>query len=107
MKKIKFIILTMLLLASIPATAQNLDFKEPSTIVLWLTPLLTLAATWLIKKVAPFVTGVVTLLVVPLLAALITWLTTIITGDTEWLAQIFAGIGSVFVHQLYEYFKQN
>lgn len=105
MKQLKFLLLAMLLVVSIPAMAQNLDFQEPSTIVLWVTPLITLAGTWLIKKLAPFVTGVVTLILVPILAAGITWLTAIITGDASWTAQILAGTGAVLLHQLYEYFK--
>ena len=106
---LKFFILTLLLLIALPAMASNqdLDFKEPSTIVLWLTPILTLAGTWLIKKVAPFVTGVVTLIVVPLMAAGITWLTSIVTGDANWTAQILAGAGAVLLHQLYENFNKS
>lgn len=110
MKQLKFLLLAVVLFIALPVMAstsvvQDLDFQEPSTIVLWLTPVLTLAGTWLIKKTAPFVTGVITLIIVPLLATGITWLTSIIAGDASWTAQILAGVGAVFMHQLYEYFK--
>ena len=108
MKQFKFLLLAFTLCIAMPAMAftsnQDLDFQEPSSIVLWLTPLITLGATWLIKKIAPYITGVVTLIVVPLIAAAITWLTNIITGDASWAAQILAGCGAVLLHQFYEYF---
>lgn len=105
----KQFLLTLLFLVCIPlsifaATSQELDFKEPSSIVIWLMPLLTLSATWLIKKIAPFITGNVTLMVVPLLALAITWLTSIITGEASWLEQLLAGVGAVYVNQLYRSF---
>ena len=107
MKQFKFLILAFALCIAMPVMAftnQDLDFKEPSSIVLWLTPVITLFATWLIKKVAPFISGVITLVLVPLIAAGITWLTSIITGDASWVAQILAGTGAVLLHQFSEYF---
>lgn len=105
----KIVLLSMLLLATFSASAlapQDLDFQEPSTIVLWLTPVITLGATWLLKKIAPFVTGIVTLMVVPLIAIGITWLTSIFTGDASWTAQTLAGVGAVFLHQISLYFNK-
>lgn len=107
---LKFFILALLFLAAIPVTAQDvafeeLNFQEPSNIVLWLTPLLTLAGTWLLKKI-PAVSGTITLIIVPIVAAGITWLSSIVTGDANWTAQILAGSGAVLLHQFYEHFKK-
>jgi hypothetical protein len=108
----KFLVLTlMLFLLATPIFASNaiqeLNFNDPSSVVLWLMPLLTLGGVWLLRKL-PFISGSITLFLVPLVSIGITWLTSIITGDASWIAQILAGVGSVFLHQLSEHLsKQN
>lgn len=101
--QLKFILLALLLSLSIPVMAsQEVNFSEPSTIVLWLTPVLTLIGTWALKFI-PAISGTLTLIAVPIVSALISWVTNYLTGDSSYIEQILAGVGAVWLHQLYEH----
>lgn len=101
MKTILFLFL--LFPGLIMAQDSPIDFGSASSVITWLMPVLTLAFTWLIKKIAPFVTGTVTLIVVPLVSTGLAYLGTVISNDTSWLISFLVGLGSVFLNQFYKY----
>lgn len=88
-----------------PAMAQEelVDFGSASSVITWLMPVIVLGATWLIKKIAPFITGTVTLIVVPLVSTGIAWLGTVLDSDSSFLVSLLAGLGSVFLNQFYRH----
>lgn len=71
--------------------------------ITWLMPVIVLGATWLIKKVLPFIRGTATLIVVPLVSTGIAWLGTVLDSDSSFLVSLLAGLGSVFLNQLYRH----
>jgi len=86
----------------------QIDLTNVNTIIGILTPLLTLVATWLFKKVSDKITGVVTLVVVPVVAGLFTLITQWLTDTTlSWGLQLLLGCSAVFIHQLYLYVSGN
>ena len=106
--KLKLILLTMLLAVqgmfalTLIQDVPEVDLTNVNTLVAIVTPLVTLAATWLLKKILPFITGIKTLVVVPIVAGIFTLLSDLlITHDLSFIVQLVAGIGAVFIHQLY------
>lgn len=83
------------------AQSDPIDFGSASSLITWLMPVITLGVTWLVKKIAPFVTGTVTLIVVPLVSTGIAWLGTVVDADSSFLVSLLAGLGSVFLNQFY------
>jgi hypothetical protein len=104
----KIAVPTLFLLAPVAIFAQDepIDFGQASSVITWLMPVITLGATWLIKKIAPFITGTVTLIVVPLVSTAIAWLGTVIDGTTDFWVSLLAGLGAVFLNQLYRYITE-
>lgn len=107
MKHLKFLIVIFaaLMLVPLQAIAQEelVDFGSASSVITWLMPVIVLGATWLIKKIAPFITGTVTLIVVPLVSTGIAWLGTVLDSDSSFLVSLLAGLGSVFLNQFYRH----
>ena len=107
----KYLIMTILML-SVSAVAlamgqevPEVDLSNTSILMGIATPFLTLAGVWVAKKFVPILKGTGTLLIaMPLMAGLITWLTSYIAGnDLSWILQLLLGSGSIFIHQLYYY----
>tara|TARA_R110000772_G_scaffold182375_2_gene293630 strand:+ start:2042 stop:2341 length:300 start_codon:yes stop_codon:yes gene_type:complete len=88
------------------STGQDLDFNDPSALVTAISPLIILAATWAVKKLVPIVSGVGTLIVVTVLSAISAWVTGLIIEDGSWLILFLAGLGSVFINQVYVQFTE-
>ena len=113
----KFLLLTMFfaLFVTAPLFAMVQDVEVPevdltnvNVIIGILTPLITLLGTWLFKKVSSKITGVVTLVVVPVIAGLFTLVTQALTNtDMSWILQLLLGCSAVFLHQLYLYASGN
>src|SRR5690606_20081485 len=106
--KLKLILLTFLLAVqgmfalTLIQDVPEVDLTNVNTLVAIVTPLVTLAATWLLKKILPFITGIKTLVVVPIVAGIFTLLSDLLfTHDLSFIVQLVAGIGAVFIHQLY------
>jgi hypothetical protein len=102
----KRILALMLLLLAVPAAlfAQDgdaIDFGNATSVITWLMPVITLGVTWLVKKIAPFVTGTITLIAVPLVSTGIAYLSTLISEDSSFWLNAAVGLGSVFLNQLY------
>lgn len=92
------------IMAPMFALAQGddaIDFGSATSVITWLMPVITLGVTWLVKKIAPFVSGIGTLIVVPLVSTGIAYLGTLVTPESSFLVSLLAGLGSVFLHQLY------
>lgn len=85
------------------AQGDEINFGSATSVITWLMPVITLGVTWLIKKIAPFVQGTATLIVVPLVSTGIAWLSTLIDADTSFVVSLLAGLGSVFLNQFYRY----
>lgn len=96
-------LLFVLLLAPMALLAQEetIDFGNATSVITWLMPLITLGTTWLIKQIAPVVTGTATLIVVPLVSTAIAWLGTALEPDSSFTISFLVGLGSVFLNQLY------
>tara|TARA_R110000744_G_scaffold195512_1_gene314572 strand:+ start:29977 stop:30321 length:345 start_codon:yes stop_codon:yes gene_type:complete len=78
-----------------------IDFKDPVSVLTWIMPVLTLGATWLVKKVAPFINGTVTLIVVPIISSALAYFGTMADGSSSWIVLFVSGIASVFLNQFY------
>lgn len=103
--KVNFKFLVLFMLLAVPALifasdVVPIDFASPTSLLTWLMPIITLGVTWLVKKIAPFVTGTTTLIVVPLIATGTAYLGTL-ASDSSFIVMFFAGIGSVFLNQFY------
>ena len=82
---------------------DTVDFSDATSVITWLMPIITLGVTWLVKKIAPFVTGTATLFVVPIVSAGISYLSTLVTDDAGFLLNFGVGLASVFLNQLYRH----
>lgn len=102
MKNSMKIALALLLFAPVFLMAQDepIEFGNAQSILTWLMPVITLGVTWLVKKISPFITGTVTLIAVPLISTGIAYLGTI-SSDSNFIVLFLAGLGSVFLNQLY------
>lgn len=92
------------LIAPLALFAQNgeLDVSDPASVIAQLTTFITLAAVWVVKKIAPKIPGTWTLLVAAALSGGVTWLTNMLGNpDLSWLAQFGLGLASTFLHQVY------
>lgn len=96
-----FVVAFLLVPATLFAQEGEVDFGSATSVIEWLMPIITLGVTWLVKKIAPFVQGTVTLFVVPLVSAGIGYLATLIDADASFLVSFLAGLGSVFLNQFY------
>ena len=98
----KFLAMALLLFMPVMIFAQDepIDFGDSASVLTWLSPLITLGVTFLIKKIMPFVTGTTTLIVVPLVSSGIAYLGTVIQPDSSWLLSFLVGLGAVFLNQL-------
>lgn len=111
--KTKFLLLLVMFLFSavavaMPEVAQEVDIQDPSSIVVYLTPFIVLAATYLIRLVKPSIPGWATMLVVLAFSTLTTFLTDLLANpDIGFFAQFGLGLASVFVHQLQKQFTSN
>ena len=100
----KLLLFALLILTPMLILAQGeetIDFGSATSVITWLMPFITLGVTWLVKKIAPFVTGTVTLIAVPLISTGVAWLGTLIDADTSFVVSLLAGLGSVFLNQFY------
>lgn len=109
MKNLKFILL-LLAFAFVPtllmAQDETIDFGSATSVITWLMPVITLGATWLIKKIIPKITGTLTLIVVPLVSTGIAYLGTLVSDDSSFFINLLAGLGSVFLNQFYRALTQ-
>jgi hypothetical protein len=105
--KIKYFIMTILLLLVPIVTfgaqeVPEVDLTNVNTLIAIAMPLLTLASTWLLKKIVPAITGVYTLVAVPVLAGVITLLAPLVVDESlPFVVQLLTGAGAVLLHQLY------
>ena len=82
----------------------NVDLTSTNVIIGIVTPLVTLAATWLVKKISSKINGLLTLVIVPVVAGLFTLITQkLLDPGLSWVVQLLLGTASVFLHQVYLY----
>lgn len=89
------------------ANTETVDLNDPASVITWLMPVITLAVTWGIKQITPLITGWVTLIVVPLISGGIAYIATVLDSDAGFWIQFLAGLGSVFLNQLYRQLTGN
>jgi hypothetical protein len=79
-----------------------------SQLTIWLTPLIVFAATWLVKKIGPNITGATTVaIIVPVLTAIVSFISyelNLSVGNV--MLQIVLGLLSVFVNEFIKQVKQ-
>ncbi|WP_027064589.1 hypothetical protein [Maribacter sp. Hel_I_7] len=97
---LKLLVVVLLAPMALLAQEESIEFDNATSVLTWLMPLITLGVTWLVKKIAPFVTGTTTLIVVPLIATASAYLGTL-ASDGNFIVMFLTGLGSVFLNQLY------
>lgn len=111
--KTKFLLLAVLLFFggvafAMPEMVQEVDVQDPASLVVYLTPFIVLAATYLIRLVKPSIPGWATMLVVLAFSTLTSFLTDLLANpDIGFFAQLGLGLASVFVHQLQKQFSSD
>jgi len=106
--KTNFLLLALLLVTTslFAQTDQNINLEDPSSLVAYLTPIIVLVTTKLVRLVKPSIPGWATMVVVMLLSLIVTWLTNYIGDpDVNYLQQFLLGLVSVFIHQFKEQVK--
>lgn len=82
---------------------EVVDFTNPASIVVWLTPVVALGVTWLIRKASPNLSGFITLLIVSGLSGVVTLVTNwLMNPDNSWLEQFGIGLLAVVINQFYK-----
>lgn len=104
---LKLLVVVLLAPMALMAQEENIDFGNATSVITWLMPLITLGTTWLIKKIAPVITGTTTLIVVPLVSTAIAWIGTVLQPDSSFIISFLVGLGSVFLNQLYRSITSN
>lgn len=85
---------------------QTPEETTPANIIEWLTPLVVLGATHVIRLVKPLIPGWATMLVVTLLSMAVAWITSLLSDTTEmsFIAQTLYGLLAVVINQFYRQF---